>query len=347
MILYPSPTGNNVTPQKTLAGIIQAMINSALKGFSGAVSSVFGRTGAVIAVSGDYTAAQITNVPSGNISAVEVQAALNELDSEKFPNSMNTNRLLGRSTAGVGIVEEISLGTNLSFSGTTLNVIGAGVVPAALTKIDDTNVTLTLGGTPATALLQATSLTLGWTGTLADARIASSSNWNTAYTNRITSLTTTGTSGAATLIANTLNIPIYRDVIAIPFLTNSINPSDATSYYCSSITNSTSSPTTTATAHQFTLGYAGTVIGAVVTIQGGGVAGTTEASTLKIRNITAATSSTVGTFLTNTTSQLNTTITGASIAVASSDLLAIEILTPTWVTNPTGLRFSGWIYITL
>lgn len=42
--------------------------------------------------------------------------------------------------------------------------------PAALTKTDDTNVTLTLGGTPATALLQATSLTLGWTGSLSVAR---------------------------------------------------------------------------------------------------------------------------------------------------------------------------------
>jgi hypothetical protein len=42
----------------------------------------------------------------------------------------------------------------------------SGVTPAALTKSDDTNVTLTLGGTPATALLQATSLTLGWTGQL-------------------------------------------------------------------------------------------------------------------------------------------------------------------------------------
>lgn len=41
---------------------------------------------------------------------------------------------------------------------------------AALTKVDDTNVTLTLGGTPTTALLQATSLTLGWTGTLAASR---------------------------------------------------------------------------------------------------------------------------------------------------------------------------------
>lgn len=41
---------------------------------------------------------------------------------------------------------------------------------AALTKTDDTNVTLTLGGTPTTALLQATSITVGWTGTLAASR---------------------------------------------------------------------------------------------------------------------------------------------------------------------------------
>ena len=34
-------------------------------------------------------------------------------------------------------------------------------------------------------------------------------DWNTAYTNRITSLTTTGSSGASTLITNTLNIPNY------------------------------------------------------------------------------------------------------------------------------------------
>ena len=37
----------------------------------------------------------------------------------------------------------------------------------------------------------------------------SQTNWDTAYTNRITSLTTTGSSGAATLSSNTLNIPNY------------------------------------------------------------------------------------------------------------------------------------------
>ena len=39
---------------------------------------------------------------------------------------------------------------------------------------------------------------------------ASQTNWDTAYNNRITSLTTTGTSGAATLTSNILNIPQYQ-----------------------------------------------------------------------------------------------------------------------------------------
>ena len=89
------------------------------------------------------------------------------------------------------------------------------ITPAALTKTDDTNVTLTLGGTPSTALLQAASLTLGWTGTLADARIASAATWN-AKQNAIT-LTTTGTSGAATFSAGTLNIPQYASSAALVY----------------------------------------------------------------------------------------------------------------------------------
>lgn len=40
----------------------------------------------------------------------------------------------------------------------------------ALTKTDDTNVTVTLAGSPTTALLNATSLTMGWAGLLAPSR---------------------------------------------------------------------------------------------------------------------------------------------------------------------------------
>jgi hypothetical protein len=52
-------------------------------GGGGAVSSFNGRTGAVLPLAGDYNASQITNTPAGNIAAVNVQNALNELDSEK------------------------------------------------------------------------------------------------------------------------------------------------------------------------------------------------------------------------------------------------------------------------
>jgi hypothetical protein len=46
---------------------------------SNAVASVFTRTGAVTAQSGDYNAGQITNIPAGDIVATDVQAAINEL----------------------------------------------------------------------------------------------------------------------------------------------------------------------------------------------------------------------------------------------------------------------------
>ena len=47
---------------------------------------------------------------------------------------------------------------------------GAPYTASALTAANDTNVTLTLGGTPATALLHAASITAGWTGQLAVGR---------------------------------------------------------------------------------------------------------------------------------------------------------------------------------
>lgn len=47
---------------------------------------------------------------------------------------------------------------------------GTPYTASALTEVSDTNVTLTLGGTPTTALLHAASITAGWTGTLAVGR---------------------------------------------------------------------------------------------------------------------------------------------------------------------------------
>lgn len=64
-----------------------------------------------------------------------------------------------------------------------------------------------LGYTPQSAL-SGTGIVKSTSGTISYLT-DNSANWDTAYTNRITSLTTTGSSGSATLVSNTLNIPTY------------------------------------------------------------------------------------------------------------------------------------------
>lgn len=94
---------------------------------AGTVTSVFGRTGDVVAQNGDYTASQVTNVPAGNIAATNVQAAINELDTEKYTPGANTlpaadlaisasPRLVGRTTAGAGGGEQISVDASLNLA---------------------------------------------------------------------------------------------------------------------------------------------------------------------------------------------------------------------------------------
>lgn len=65
-------------------------------------------------------------------------------------------------------LKSIPLQITVSSSGVvTLVAMPAGeLTGTALTKTNDTNVTLTLGGSPTTALVNAASLTLGWTGQL-------------------------------------------------------------------------------------------------------------------------------------------------------------------------------------
>jgi hypothetical protein len=148
-------------------------------------------------------------VATGTVTSVGVTAGTGI--SASVSNPTTTPNITITNTAPDKIVS-LSPGTGISVTGTypnfTITNTGTAITPAALTKVDDTNVTLTLGGSPSTALLAATSLTLGWTGTLADSRIASAATWN-AKQDAI-SLTTTGTSGAATFIGNTLNIPQYQ-----------------------------------------------------------------------------------------------------------------------------------------
>ena len=78
-------------------------------GAGGAVSSVFGRVGNVVAQTGDYAASQVTVYPTGNITVTDVQNALAQLDTIKAQTSHNhsasdiTSGVLPVARGGTGI----------------------------------------------------------------------------------------------------------------------------------------------------------------------------------------------------------------------------------------------------
>ncbi len=79
------------------------------------------------------------------------------------------SKLSGNIATGIQYLSQTGTGA-VSAAPVWATISGGDITGAALTEVDDTNVTLTLGGTPATALLRAVSLTLGWTGQLSLSR---------------------------------------------------------------------------------------------------------------------------------------------------------------------------------
>src|SRR3972149_4715963 len=84
---------------------------------------------------------------------------------------------------------------------------------AELSRTNDTNVTLTLGETPTTAMLKATSITVGWSGTLAASRggfgadVSASSGVPLFATGTATFTSTTGTGNFVRATSPTLVTP--------------------------------------------------------------------------------------------------------------------------------------------
>lgn len=136
-------------------------------------------------VSAAPTAGNLTNSTLGS------ELAINIADGKLFyKDSGGTVQVIGwktvpTSAGGTGVTSYTAGDLLYYASGTALSKLAIGTSgqwlgssgtapqwnsPAALTKTDDTNVTLTLGGSASTALLNAASLTLGWTGQLAVTR---------------------------------------------------------------------------------------------------------------------------------------------------------------------------------
>jgi len=130
---------------------------------------------------------------AGNLtnSTLGSELAINITDGKLFyKDNANAVQVIGWKTVpttagGTGLTTYTAGDLSYYASGTTFTKLAIGATgrflsstgsapqwsaPAALTETDDTNVTMTLGGTPSTALLSSVSMTLGWTGTLAVSR---------------------------------------------------------------------------------------------------------------------------------------------------------------------------------
>lgn len=109
-------------------------------------------------------------------------------------------------------LSKLGIGTAAQFSrvnaGATAPEWATG---GALTRVNDTNVTATLGGSPTAALLTAVSITLGWTGQLAVARggtnLASYTTGDQLYASGTTTLAKLGIGAANTVQTSTGTAP--------------------------------------------------------------------------------------------------------------------------------------------
>jgi hypothetical protein len=152
--------GSSILYGDNLGGFSNVVIGSGVS-FSGGTLSATGSGGTVTAVTG--TAPVVSS--GGTTPAISMPKATSSVDgylSSTDWTTFNNKQPAGTYVTSVGATAPIT-----TTGGTTPTI---GVTAAALTKVDDTNVTLTLGGTPATSLLAATSLTLGWSGELAATR---------------------------------------------------------------------------------------------------------------------------------------------------------------------------------
>ncbi len=122
--------------------------------------SLAGNALKVLRVNAGETAVEYATPTTGTITGVTATSPITSSGgtTPDISTSMSTDKLIGRATAGTGVMEEITLGTNLSFTGTTLNAVGGGslslevngtpnVDQTLLNLASGTNITLTDNGT--------------------------------------------------------------------------------------------------------------------------------------------------------------------------------------------------------
>jgi hypothetical protein len=204
---------------------------SSVNGFTGAVSLTtdnisegstnlyFTNARAQAAISGTAPISVTSGVVSISQSGPSTNGYLSSADWNTFNNKVSSATLAGY-VPYTGATTNVNLGTHtLSAANLVVNHTSGSGVAASITKGgsgEALTVVKSSGSGNAASITGGVTLLseLNLTTDLADAYIASAATWN-AKQNAIT-LTTTGTSGAATLVGATLNIPQYQAVLTNP-----------------------------------------------------------------------------------------------------------------------------------
>lgn len=309
------------------------------------VISVFGRTGTVTAQANDYSAGQISfadNSLTNPLSATDVDGALKELNSEKEPTITTLPISKGGTNSGTALTNNkvmISSGGAIVEADTTTY---PSVTELSYVKGVTSAIQTQLNGKQAT-------LTNPVTGTGTNNEIAAFNGTST-----ITSLSTATypsltelsyVKGVTSSIQTQLNAK--TDTFTINSITGAISPADNTTYYFGLF--SPANPTTVESANNFNIGYAFTVIGAVVQVYNNTVQGSAETGSFQLRNTTQGTSTTIVAALASnatSTTRLTTTVTGLSISVAAGDSIALQFNAPNFSTNPTNVVYRCMLICT-
>jgi hypothetical protein len=215
---------------------------------------------------------------------------------------------------------------------------------AALTETNDTNVTLTLGGTPSTALLQATSITAGWTGTLSPTRGGTGANLSTTGgTSQVLQQTTVGGNVTVGQLAasNLSNGTTGSGAVALATSPTFVTPILGTPT-SATLTNATGLPLTTGVTGNLPVtnlnsgtAASGTTFwrgdGTWATPSGGGGSGTVNSGTVGQIAFYAATGTAVSgeTFVPLSAGGTNAALTASNGGIPYSTASAISLLSGT------------------
>ena len=170
-------------------------------GTNTSIKALFSASAPLSYSDGVYSISQATTASNGYLSSTD----WNTFNGKESALTFSTPLVRTTNTISINQASASTSGFLSSTDWNTFNNKGSG--SGTVTSVAMTVPTgLSISGTPITT---SGTLALSLTAGYVIPTTSSASNWDIAYTNRITSLTLNGSSGTATLAANVLNIPSY------------------------------------------------------------------------------------------------------------------------------------------